>query len=99
MKIIKLLIPLMLMAPLSSQADILLIGDTPTVMTEASTPKSGMSMNSVLHKYGKPASRVSSMGKVTKRNPKISVWTYGQYKVYFENSHVIHTLIMASINH
>ncbi len=98
MKIIKLLIPLMLLAPLSSQADVLLIGDKPIVMTEANTPKAGTNKNNVLLKYGEPVNRVSSMGKVTKRNPKISVWTYGQYKVYFENSHVIHTLIMAPID-
>lgn len=83
--------------PSSLSADVLLIGDTPTVMTQENTPKSGMSKQSVLKKYGQPHNKYTHSGKITKRNPRISVWTYGNYKVYFENRHVIHTLVISPV--
>jgi len=96
MKIKTKLLPLLVMLPLSTQADVLLIDDTPTIMTQENTPTSGMNKQTVLQKYGQPANKYTHSGKVTKRNPQISVWTYGNYKVYFENKHVIHTLVIAS---
>ncbi len=98
MKIKTRLLPLLVMLPLSTQADVLLIDDTPSIMTQENTPTSGMSKQTVLQKYGKPANKYTHSGKVTKRNPLISVWTYGNYKVYFENTHVIHTLVITSIS-
>lgn len=86
-----------LLIPTYAAADVLLIGDTPTVMTQENTPKPGMSKQSVRQKYGQPHSQYTSLGKITKRNPRISVWTYGNYKVYFENRHVIHTLVIAPV--
>lgn len=83
------------MLPISAQADVLLIDDIPNVITQANTPTSGMSKQTVLHQYGQPLTKYTHSGKVTKRNPRISVWTYGNYKVYFENTHVIHTVIIA----
>ena len=97
MKLTKRLLPLMIMLPLSAQADVLLIGDTPSIMTQENTPVSGMSKQTVLKKYGSPSNKYNHSGKVTKRNPRISVWTYGNYKVYFENKHVIHTLVIAPL--
>ncbi len=96
MKIKTRLLPLLVMLPLSAQADVLLIDDAPSVMTQENTPISGMSKQTVLQKYGQPSNKYTHSGKVTKRNPLISVWTYGNYKVYFENTHVIHTLIISS---
>lgn len=94
------LLPLLLLVslviPTYVSADVLLIGDTPTVMTQENTPTSGMSKQTVRQRYGQPNNKYTHSGRVTKRNPRISVWTYGHYKVYFENRHVIHTLVIAS---
>jgi len=81
------------LAPLSSPADILSIGAQPKVAMTAQAPRKGMSMKQVLEKLGEPAKRVTAPGKITKRNPRISVWSYGKLTVYFENSHVIHTVV------
>ena len=74
-------------------ADILKIGPNAQVLTKANTPKRGDSMSSVAQKYGQAQSVKSSKGKITKRNPQITRWDYPHLSVYFENSHVIHSVI------
>jgi len=74
-------------------ADILSIGPQARVLTKANTPKAGDTMSSVTKKFG-PAQQVkTSKGKITKRNPRITQWKYSGLTVYFENSHVIHSVI------
>jgi len=92
----RLLLPLsiLLSSSTTAHADVLLIDETPTIITQENTPTSGMNKQTVLQKYGQPANKYTHSGKVTKRNPRISVWTYNNYKVYFENKHVIHTLVI-----
>lgn len=82
-----------LIAPISSPADILNVGDMPKVMTKSNAPKAGMSMNAVRVKYGEPSERKVAPGKVTAKNPKITQWKYGHSTVYFENSRVVHTVV------
>lgn len=88
-----LLVCLALLAPISSQADILNVGQMPTVITKANTPKAGMTMNAVRLKYGEPGETRVAPGPVTKKNPRITVWKYGHSTVYFENNHVVHTVV------
>ena len=77
----------------SVQAEILSIGPNAKVLTKASLPTMGQTMKSVSGKFG-AAKRVSvSKGKVTKRNPKITRWDYPTFSVFFENSHVIHSVV------
>jgi len=81
------------MIPMTAQADILRIGPNAQVLKKANMPKHGESMRMVSKKFG-PAQRVkTSKGKVTKRNPKITRWDYPGFSVFFENSHVIHSVI------
>ncbi len=82
-----------LLTPLSSSADILNLGSQPKILMKSNAPKAGMNMNAVLLKFGEPAKRSIAPGKVTKRNPRITTWTYGKSRVIFENSHVIHTVV------
>ncbi len=82
-----------LLIPISSSADILSLGNQPTIAMSTQAPKKGTSMKAVLQKLGEPASRMTAPGKVTQRNPRISVWKYGKMTVYFENNHVIHSLV------
>jgi hypothetical protein len=78
---------------MTASADVLSIGKNAKVMTRADAPKPGMSMQAVARKFG-PAKHVkTSKGKVTKRNPKITRWDYNKLSVYFENSHVIHSVV------
>lgn len=80
-------------APVNLPAEILNLGSKPTVLMKSNAPRSGMSMNRVLSKFGKPAKRISAPGRVTTRNPLITKWYYGKTVVYFENKHVIHTVV------
>lgn len=79
--------------PMTAQADILSIGTNAKVMKLASAPKPGTSMKAVARKFG-PAKHIkTSKGKITKRNPKITRWDYAKFSVYFENSHVVHSVV------
>ncbi len=74
-------------------ADILKIAPNAQVLTKANAPKHGDSMSSVAQKFGQAQSVKTSKGKVTKHNPQITRWDYPQLSVYFENSHVIHSVV------
>ncbi len=81
------------MASMSVNAEILSIGPNAQVLKKANLPRYGQTMRNVSKKFG-PAKRVSvSKGKVTKRNPKITRWDYPTFSVFFENSHVIHSVV------
>ncbi len=75
------------------QADILKIGPNAKVLTKADAPKHGDSMSSVAQKFGQAQSVKTSKGKVTKTNPQITRWDYPHLSVYFENTHVIHSVV------
>lgn len=79
--------------PMTVQADVLAIGPNAKVLQHASAPKPGTSMSMVASTFG-PAKYVKeSKGKVTKRNPKITRWDYDKFSIYFENRHVIHSVV------
>ncbi|MGK0271204.1 MAG: hypothetical protein ACI88H_001861 [Cocleimonas sp.] len=81
------------MTPISVQAEILAIGPNAKVLTKQNMPKFGQTKRSVSKKFG-AAKRISvSKGKVTKRNPRITRWDYPTFSVFFENSHVIHSVV------
>jgi len=52
------------------------------------TPTRGMTMEQVASQFGKPESKVPAVGK-----PPISRWEYPGFVVYFENDHVIHSVV------
>lgn len=81
------------MTSISVQAEILSIGPNAQVLTKSNMPKFGQTKKAVSKKFG-AAKRISvSKGKVTKRNPKITRWDYPAFSVFFENSHVIHSVV------
>jgi len=55
------------------------------------TPTRGMTMDQVASKFGAPATKVPPVGK-----PPISRWEYPGYVVYFEGTHVIHSVVANS---
>ena len=76
-----------------AQAEILKIGDQAKVITKADTPRRGLSMTAVRSSFGKAQKESVSRGKITRKNPKITRWNYGSFSVFFENKHVVHTVV------
>ena len=52
------------------------------------TPRTGLSKEQVEARYGAPQSQSGPVG-----DPPIYTWDYGQFLVYFEGSHVIHSVV------
>ncbi len=61
--------------------------------TKTGYPKRGMTMKQVRRHYGKPHSARKSVGKVKKKWPRITVWNYGKFSVYFERHITLHTVV------
>lgn len=59
----------------------------------ADYPTRGMKMTTVKTHYGVPLSVRVSKGKVKKQWPRITVWNYGGFSVYFERKTVLHTVV------
>ncbi len=68
-------------------ADTLLI-DLVEKGTSVQRPERGSSMEQVLANYGKPEHKSTPVGK-----PPITRWDYPKFSVYFENDHVIHSVV------
>ncbi len=65
----------------------------PNMREHHSIPKKGSRMKNVRKRYGKPLKKTYSIGRATKLHPKITVWHYPMYRVYFEDTQVIHTVV------
>lgn len=57
------------------------------------TPRKGAGMKEVLRQYGEPVKRYKAVGGSSKRQPPITRWDYGQFYVFFENSHVVRAVV------
>lgn len=64
-----------------------------TTTAFADYPTRGTKMTSVKAQYGQPQSVRVSKGKVKKQWPRITVWNYGTFSVYFERNTVLHTVV------
>ena len=56
-------------------------------------PARGMSMAQVEQRYGAPQRKLSPRGGDTKKHPVINRWEYSDFIVYFQGSHVIHSVL------
>ncbi|WP_266157176.1 hypothetical protein [Dyella silvatica] len=56
-------------------------------------PSRGMSMAQVEQKYGAPQRKLSPRGGDSQKHPTINRWDYSNFIVYFERSHVIHSVL------
>ncbi len=81
------------MLPMTVKAEILEIGPNAKVLQKSNLPAMGQTMKAVNNQFGSAQSVSVSKGKVTKRNPKITRWNYPNFSVFFENSHVIHSVV------
>ncbi len=57
------------------------------VVSNSNMPSRGLTKPQVESKFGQPSSRQGPVG-----DPAIYRWDYSGYTVYFENSHVIHSV-------
>ncbi len=60
-------------------------------------PTRGMSMAQVERRFGAPSAKLPTAGGDSPRHPPINRWKYSGFTVYFERSHVIHSVIDASV--
>ena len=51
-------------------------------------PQTGLSGEAVLERFGEPLNTTPAVGE-----PPISRWEYAEFYVYFEYSHVVHTVL------
>jgi len=82
----------------ASMASSALAGDTllmQRVQQEQSMnlPRKGMSMAEVERRFGQPTAKLDARGGGSRNQPVINRWMYPGYIVYFERSHVIHTVL------
>ena len=56
-------------------------------------PQRGLSMAQVERTYGAPQRKLSPRGGDTSKHPQINRWEYADFIVYFEHSHVIHSVL------
>lgn len=56
-------------------------------------PTRGMSMTQVARTYGAPHSKLTPEGGDSSKHPVINRWDYANFIVYFEHSHVIHSVL------
>lgn len=56
-------------------------------------PRRGLSMGQVEKTWGAPQRKLSPRGGDTSKHPQINRWEYANFIVYFEHSHVIHSVL------
>ena len=56
-------------------------------------PTRGMTMAQVEKKYGAPQRKLAPRGGGSAKRPVINRWDYSTFIVYFEKSHVIHSVL------
>ena len=81
-----------LFAALPSLADTLLI-ERVQAESGANLPKRGASMAQVEAQFGAPQQKFAAVGGGSSSTPPITRWQYGQFTVYFENSHVVNAVL------
>ena len=81
-----------LVAALPSLADTLLI-ERVRAESGANLPKRGASMAQVEAQFGAPQQKFAAVGGGSSSTPPITRWQYGQFTVYFENSHVVNAVL------
>jgi hypothetical protein len=80
------------LAPSLAQADSLLVN---RVQQEKgmNLPSRGLSMAQVEKQWGAPQRKLSPRGGDSAKHPVINRWDYANFIVYFEHSHVIHSVL------
>jgi len=86
-----LLLALTLIAPAAGADSLTIPGHVPA-QQPIQMPNRGMKMDQVRARFGEPAAQQGPVG-----DPPITVWDYGDYKVYFEYDTVLHTVDLTTL--
>jgi outer membrane protein assembly factor BamE (lipoprotein component of BamABCDE complex) len=75
----------------SANADVIKLPDrAPQVISLENSPTRGMTKQQVEAQFGSPSLKVGPTG-----NPPIYRWDYAAYSVFFENNHVLHSVVLS----
>lgn len=83
---------LVLGASLPAAADTLLIQRVQAA-GQVTLPKRGTSMAGVEAAFGQPTRKFGAVGGGSSKTPPITRWDYPTFSVYFENSHVVNSVL------
>lgn len=78
-----------------ASADVLLI-ERVEAQKNVELPKRGELMNQVEKRFGKPAMMHPAVGGGSPQQPPITRWDYAEFSVYFENNHVVNSVLKHS---
>jgi hypothetical protein len=76
----------------AAAGDTLLVERT-QVAAKMQLPKRGASMASVESAFGAPATKHAAVGGGSASTPPITRWDYAGFSVYFENGHVVNSVV------
>jgi hypothetical protein len=81
-----------LLATLPASADTLLV-QRAQLAAKMDLPRRGQSMAAVEAAFGAPATRHAAVGGGSASTPPITRWDYEGFSVYFENGHVVNSVV------
>jgi hypothetical protein len=64
------------------------VGQQSAELADTKRPQTGATEQQVVAQFGEPLNKKEARG-----NPPISSWEYADFVVYFENDHVIHSVL------
>ncbi len=86
-----LLLALALIAPAAGADTLTIPGHVPAEQQQP-LPRRGITMDRVQAEFGEPQGRQGPVG-----DPPITVWDYGNFKVYFEYDRVLHSVDLTTL--
>lgn len=75
------------------EGDVLLIDRVERTHSGVNLPRRGLLMNQVESQFGAPTTRHAPVGGGSPQQPPITRWSYPDFTVYFENSHVVNAVV------
>lgn len=75
------------------EGDVLLIDRVERTHSGVNLPRRGLLMNQVEAQFGAPATKHAPVGGGSPQQPPITRWSYPDFTVYFENSHVVNAVV------
>ena len=81
-----------LLAALPASADTLLV-QRAQLAAKMDLPRRGQSMAAVEAAFGAPARKHAAVGGGSASTPPITRWDYEGFSVYFENGHVVNSVV------
>ncbi len=77
---------------LTAQADVLVMPES-HIAAPVIKPSKGSTMSAVVREFGQPTTKRKPVGGGSKQQPPITRWDYPGFSVFFENSHVVDTVV------